>query len=64
MIGFSKRSNEAGINPLGSKIQVHFTQRSKLNSKVLVDRELKCSGPDYPPRFEGYIGVVGPSSQE
>ena len=34
-----------------------------MNSKVLVDRELDCSGLDHPPGFEGYIGVVRPSSQ-
>ena len=36
-------------------------QQCKEAFEGLVSVDLECCGPDYPPGFEGFCGVVGPS---
>ena len=55
---------ESDTNPFGPEVEAQFSHQYKANSKNVDCGEPDSSGPVYPPGFEDFYGVAGPSSQD
>ena len=63
MVAPLERCNEEANNLLGPSLQAYSSLHINISLKEMDYGELVCSGPEYPPGLEDYIGVFGSSDR-